>query len=68
VKEVSLSVPHDRQFTLTIDKDGLMSTEQGSSNLLIVRYDLYERTLLILDDPSTPSTLYTYLNEYFMPD
>ena len=68
VKETSLILPHERFFTLTIDSQGLISTKQGSSNLIVMREDLTVRTLIILDDPSTPGVLLDYLHKHFMPD
>ncbi|TNV83952.1 hypothetical protein FGO68_gene12193 [Halteria grandinella] len=70
-KEITLALPpNPREISLIIDDKGLLSSQMGSSNLLIVRYDreMGEQTLIILDDPSTPPILYDYINNKFMPD
>ena len=46
--EITINVPHDRQRTLIIDENGVVSTKESSSFLFILTNELF----LKLFDPS----------------
>jgi len=50
--EITINVPHDRQRTLIIDENGVVSTKDSSSFLFILTKETESNLFLKLFDPS----------------